>query len=63
MTDNTAIRPAWQDVARARGISLRKLGVLLDKSHTTMLAYSCGKRRVPEDVMERMTRLFGEDVR
>jgi hypothetical protein len=60
-TDET--RRTWQEVAKERGISLRILGELIGKTHSTMLAYSMGRRVPPQDVMWRIKRALGEDVR
>ena len=59
----TEARRTWQEVREERGISLRILGELVGKTHSTMLAYSIGKRRVPQDVMDKIRRVLGEDVR
>jgi len=57
----TGLRP-WQDVAREQGYSLRYLGEKIGRHHTTMLAYSIGKRRVPRELLDKMSDLFGERV-
>lgn len=53
----------WQDVAREQQLSLRVLGEKVDRRHTTMLAYSCGARIIPQDVLAAISRVLGEDVR
>ena len=53
----------WQEVARERGISLRILGELIGRPHSTMLAYSSGKRVPPQEIMWKLARVLGEDVR
>lgn len=53
----------WQEVARDRGISLRLLGELIGRPHSTMLAYSCGKRVPPQEIMWKLQRVLGEPVR
>ena len=53
----------WQEVARDRGISLRLLGELVGRPHSTMLAYSCGRRTPPQDVLFKLSRVLGEAVR
>ena len=53
----------WQEVARERGISLRILGELVGRPHSTMLAYSCGKRVPPQELMWKIARVLGEPVR
>lgn len=66
MTDQTptaAVSRTWQEVAKDRGISLRLLGELIGRPHSTMLAYSCGKRNPPQDIMGKLTRVLGEPVR
>jgi hypothetical protein len=65
MLDETPMltgRRRWQDVAKERGISLRILGDLLGRTHSTMLAYSMGKRPLPQDLLEKLHRILGEDV-
>lgn len=65
MTADTPIPTAprtWQAVAKERGLTLRILGDLVGRPHSTMLAYSCGKRRMPQEMLDRLTRLFGERV-
>jgi hypothetical protein len=52
----------WQDVAKERGFSLRQLGDLLDRTHSTMLAYSIEKRRMPQTLLDRLGKLLGETV-
>lgn len=52
----------WQDVAKERGISLRQLGDLLGRTHSTMLAYSIAKRRMPLELLDRLGKLLGEPV-
>ena len=59
----TDTRRTWQEVARERGISLRILGELVGRPHSTMLAYSSGKRQPPQDLLFRISRVLGEDVR
>lgn len=59
----TDTRRTWQEVARERGISLRILGDLVGRPHSTMLAYSSGRRVVPQDIMWKIARTLGEDVR
>lgn len=59
----TATGPrTWQEIARDRGISLRILGELIGRPHSTMLAYSCGKRTPPQDVLFRISRVLGEPI-
>lgn len=53
----------WQEVARDRGISLRLLGELIGRPHSTMLAYSSGRRVPPQDIMWKLQRVLGEPVR
>jgi len=53
----------WQEVARERGIPLRLLGELVGRPHQTMRAYSSGKRTTPQEVLWRLSRVLGEDVR
>lgn len=53
----------WQEVARERGINLRILGELVGRPHQTMLAYSSGVRRVPEEILWRLAKVLGEPVR
>jgi hypothetical protein len=53
----------WQDVAKEQAYSLRYLGEKVGRQHTTMLAYSIGKRRTPREILDRMSELFGEPVR
>lgn len=52
----------WQDVRVDRGISLRILGELVGKTHSTMLAYSIGKRVPPQEVIWKLSKVLGEDV-
>jgi transcriptional regulator with XRE-family HTH domain len=52
----------WQEVAKDRGISLRILGELIGRPHSTMLAYSCGKRTPPQEVLFRISRVLGETI-
>ena len=52
----------WQEVARDRGISLRLLGELVGRPHSTMLAYSSHKRRVPQEILWKLARVLGEPV-
>lgn len=59
---NAELRP-WQDVAKERGISLRILGELIGRPHSTMLAYSSHKRVVPQEILWRLARVLGEPVR
>lgn len=56
-------RRTWQEVAKERGISLRILGELIGRPHSTMLAYSSGRRVPPQEVMWSLRRVLGEDVR
>lgn len=49
----------WQETAKARGFSLRTLGEKVGRTHSTMLAYSCGKRPIPQPVRERMAEVLG----
>jgi len=53
----------WQEVREDRGISLRILGELIGRPHSTMLAYSSGKRRPPQEVMWKIAKVLGENVR
>lgn len=53
----------WQEVREERGISLRILGDLVGRTHSTMLAYSMGKRPVPQELLVRLARVLGEPVR
>lgn len=53
----------WQEVAKERGINLRILGELIGRPHQTMLAYSSGQRRVPEDILWKLSRVLGETVK
>lgn len=53
----------WQEVAREQAYSLRYLGEKLGRYHSTMLAYSMGRRRVPRELLDKMSELFGEPVR
>ena len=59
----TDTRRTWQEVAKEQAYSLRYLGEKVGRTHATMLAYSMGKRRTPREILDRMTALFGEDVR
>lgn len=52
----------WQEVAKDRGISLRILGELIGRPHSTMLAYSSDRRRIPEELLWKLSRVLGEDV-
>ena len=52
----------WLDVARDRGISLRILGELVGRPHSTMLAYSSGRRPLPEELLWKIGRVLGEPV-
>lgn len=52
----------WQTVARERGIPLRILGELLGRTHSTMLAYSMGKRPVPQELLDKLARILGEPI-
>jgi hypothetical protein len=52
----------WQTVAKERGLSLRILGEMVGRPHSTMLAYSCGKRRMPQPLRDRLSTIFGEAV-
>lgn len=56
-------RRTWQEVARDRGITLRLLGDLIGRPHSTMRAYSSGKRSTPQEVLWKLGRVLGEDVR
>jgi hypothetical protein len=62
ITPTTTEPRRWQEVARERGFSLRQLGDLLGRTHSTMLAYSMGKRRMPHDLLERLGKMLGEAV-
>ena len=53
----------WQEVARDRGISLRLLGELVGRPHSTMLAYSSHKRPTPQEILWKLARVLGETVR
>jgi hypothetical protein len=53
----------WQEVARDRGISLRILGELIGRPHSTMLAYSSHKRTTPQEILWKLARVLGEPVR
>lgn len=53
----------WQEVREERGISLRILGEIIGRPHSTMLAYSSGRRRPPQDVLWALARALGEPVR
>ena len=53
----------WQEVARDRGISLRLLGELIGRPHSTMLAYSSGKRQPTQEILWKLARVLGETVR
>lgn len=53
----------WQDVRQARGLSLRELGNLVGRTHSTMLAYSCGAKPVPQRILDRLAEALGEPVR
>ena len=53
----------WQEVARDRGISLRILGELIGRPHSTMLAYSSGARVPPQEVLWRLRKVLGEEIR
>lgn len=59
----TETRRTWQEVARERGISLRILGELIGRPHSTMLAYSSGARTPPQEIIWKLARVLGEDVR
>lgn len=52
----------WQDVAKERGLSLRMLGEFLGRTHSTMLAYSIAKRRMPQELLDRLGKMLGETV-
>jgi len=53
---------AWQVVREERGISLRLLGEIIGRPHSTMLAYSSGRRRVPQEILWKIGRALGEPV-
>lgn len=59
----TDTRRTWQEVRAERGISLRELGERVERTHSTMLAYSMGKRVPPQEVMDKIRAVLGEDVR
>jgi hypothetical protein len=42
---------------------LRILGELVGRPHSTMLAYSSGKRVPPQEIIWKISRVLGEDVR
>lgn len=52
----------WRVVAREQRYNLRLLGELVGRQHATMLGYSIGKRRVPQEVLDKLSELFGERV-
>ena len=62
-TATTDTRRTWQEVREERGISLRLLGELVGRPHSTMLAYSSRKRVPPQELMWKIARVLGEDVR
>ena len=49
-------------VREERGISLRLLGEIIGRPHSTMLAYSSGRRRVPQEILWKIGRALGEPV-
>ena len=53
----------WQEVRVERGISLRILGELVGRPHSTMLAYSSGRRVPPQEILWKIGRVLGEAVR
>ena len=53
----------WRVVAQEHHLNLRELGELIGRQHTTMLAYSMGKRPVPKVVLIAMGAVLGEPVR
>lgn len=53
----------WQDVRAEQGVSLRVLGEMVDRRHSTMLAYSCGVLAVPQKILDRIAAALGEPVR
>ena len=53
----------WQSVALEQGYTLALLVKSIGRTHNTMLAYSCGKRRVPQVVLIAMGHVLGEPVR
>lgn len=52
----------WQDVTKERGVSLRVLGEIVGRPHSTMLAYSCGARQIPQVLLDKIAVVFGEPV-
>jgi hypothetical protein len=65
MTDSPQISTGprdWRVVAREQRYNLRLLGEIVGRQHATMLGYSIGKRRVPQEVLDKLSELFGERV-
>ena len=48
------INPSYTQRIKDTGMDMRKLGLMLDIAYDTMLAYSCGKRKIPPEVANRL---------
>jgi len=46
--------PGYSSLIKDTGMSPRRLGLMLDIAYDTMLAYSCGRSRIPPEVAERL---------
>jgi hypothetical protein len=53
----------WQEVAKDRGLNLRELGEMVGRTHSTMLAYSCGKLTPPKKILALLAQGLEEPVR
>ena len=63
ITVTPAGRRPWREVAKEQGWSWRYLGEKIGRSHATVRGYACGQRRVPKEVLDKMSELFEEPVR
>lgn len=48
------INPIGTQLVKDTGMDMRRLGLMLDIAYNTMLAYSCGKRKIPPEVANRL---------
>lgn len=62
MQEIAPVRRPWREVAKEQRYSLRQLGTHVGRSHQTVRQYSAGYRRVPQDVLDKLSELFGVPV-
>ena len=53
---------SWKTVAREQRYTLRHLVPVTGRTYRSLIAYSCGERRIPQEVLSRLSEFFGEPV-